>query len=44
MEIDWKKMGFKSEQEYKEFMDAKMKILSEKLMEHIDVFTRLADR
>ena len=42
--MDWKKMGFTTEAEYKKFLDDKMKILNEKIMEHIDVFKRLADR
>jgi hypothetical protein len=42
--MDFKKMGFATEAEYKKFLDDKMKILNEKIMENIDVFKRLADR
>lgn len=42
--MDFKKMGFKTEAEYKKFLDEKMKSLNEKIMKNIDVFKRLADR
>jgi hypothetical protein len=42
--MDWKKMGFKSEEEYKKFLDEKMKKLFIKLEQHIDVFKRLKDK
>jgi hypothetical protein len=42
--MDWKKMGFATEAEYKKFLDEKMKSLNEKIMANIDVFKRLADR
>jgi hypothetical protein len=42
--MDFKKMGFATEAEYKKFLDDKMKILMEKIEENIDVFKRLADR
>jgi hypothetical protein len=44
MIMDWKKMGFKSEEEYKKFLDEKMKKLFIKLEQHIDVFKRLKDK
>ena len=42
--MDWKKMGFATESEYKEFLDAKMVSLNKKLMKNIDVFKRLKNR
>lgn len=42
--MDWKKMGFATEAEYIKFLDDKLRSLNEKIMEHIDVFKRLADR
>lgn len=44
--VDWKKMGFKSEKEYKEFMDKKMQKLIDKLQEPkiAAVFKRLTNR
>ena len=41
--MDFKKMGFATEAEYKKFLDDKMKILNEKIMVNIDVFKRLAE-
>ena len=42
--MDFKKMGFKTEAEYKKFLDDKMKSLFVKVEKQIDVFKRLADR
>jgi hypothetical protein len=46
MEMDWKKMGFKSEEEYKKFLNDKWEQLKKKLDEPEikAVFKRLADR
>ena len=45
--MDWKKMGFNTEAEYKKFLDDKMKQLLDKIKntpELIAVFKRLGDR
>ena len=42
--MDWKKMGFKSEEEYLKFLDEKSISLRKKIMANIDVFKRLKDR
>jgi hypothetical protein len=45
--MDWVKMGFKSEEEYKKFLDDKMKILLDKIINDpklLDVFKRLKDK
>ena len=42
--MDYEKMGFATEAEYKKFLDDKMKSLNEKIMANIDVFKRLANR
>jgi hypothetical protein len=42
--LNYNKKQFKNDAEYKKFLDDKMKILNEKIMENIDVFKRLADR
>lgn len=42
--MDWKKMGFKSEKEYKDFLDKKLKNLNIKIEQNIDVFKRLNNR
>lgn len=45
--MDWKKMGFKSEEEYKKFLDDKMKSLLDKITNDpklLDVFKRLNDK
>ena len=47
MEMDWKKMGFKSEKEYKVFLDQKMKDLLDKIKNDpklLNVFKRLNDK
>ena len=47
MEMDWKKMGFKSEVEYKAFLDQKMKDLLDKIKNDpklLNVFKRLNDK
>ena len=46
MEMDWKKMGFKSEEEYKKFLEDKWIQLKKKLDEPEikAVFKRLFDR
>lgn len=46
-EVDWKKMGFDSEEEYKKFLDTKMKDLINKIIgdpELLAVFKRLNDK
>ena len=45
--MDWKKMGFNTEAEYKKFLDDKMRHLLDKIKntpELIAVFKRLGDR
>ena len=45
--MDWKKMGFKSEEEYKKFLDDKMKTLLDKIISNpklLNVFKRLYDK
>ena len=45
--MNWKKMGFKSEAEYKKFLDDKMKTLLDKIGSDpklLNVFKRLFDR
>jgi hypothetical protein len=45
--MNWKKMGFKSEAEYKKFLDDKMKTLLDKIKSDpklLNVFKRLFDR
>jgi hypothetical protein len=45
--MDWKKMGFKSEAEYKKFLDDKMKTLLDKIVSDpilLNVFKRLRDK
>ena len=44
--MDWKAMGFKSEKEYKKFLDDKMKSLFAKIKkpEIMAVFKRLKDK
>ena len=42
--LNYNKKQFKSDAEYKKFLDDQMKILNEKIMANIDVFKRLADR
>lgn len=45
--VDWKKMGFKTEKEYTDFLDMKMKNLMDKIEnnpELLGVFKRLKDR
>ena len=46
MKIDWKKMGFGSEQDYHKFMEEKLRALKAKLQEPEikAVMKRLADR
>ena len=46
MKMDWKKMGFKTEQEYNLFLEEKWQSLKKKLEEPevTAVFKRLADR
>jgi hypothetical protein len=47
MEMDWKKMGFKSKEDYDKFLDTKMKDLLDKIKNNpklLDVFKRLYDR
>ena len=46
MKMDWKKMGFKTEQEYIQFLEEKWQSLKNKLEEPevAAVFKRLADR
>ena len=46
MKIDWMKMGFKSEQEYNQFLEEKWQSLKKKLEEPkiATVFKRLTDR
>ena len=46
MKMDWKKMGFKTEQEYKQFLEEKWQSLKKKLEEPkiAAVFKRLADK
>lgn len=45
-QVDWKKMGFKSEKEYKEFLDKKLEDFMKKIQEPAiaAVFKRLANR
>ena len=46
-EMDWKKMGFKSNEDYLKFLDTKMKDLIEKIKttpELLNVFKRLHDK
>jgi predicted transcriptional regulator len=46
-EMDWKKMGFKSNEEYQKFLDTKMKDLLDKIEntpELLNVFKRLHDK
>lgn len=45
--MDWMKMGFNSEEEYKKFLDDKMKSLLDKIKNNpklLDVFKRLYNR
>ena len=45
--MDWKKMGFKSKEDYDEFLETKMKDLMNKIKnnpELLDVFKRLKDK
>ena len=45
--MDWKKMGFKTEKEYTEFLDVKMRDLIDKIKndpELLNVFKRLKDK
>ena len=45
--MDWKKMGFKSEKEYNDFLDQKMNDLLAKIKNDpklLNVFKRLNDR
>lgn len=47
MEMDWKKMGFKSKEEYEKFLDTKMKGLLNKIKDNpklLNVFKRLKDK
>jgi len=47
MKMDWKKMGFKSKEDYDKFLDTKMKDLMNKIKnnpELLDVFKRLKDK
>ena len=47
MENDWKKMGFKSKEDYDKFLDTKMKDLLHKIKNNpklLAVFKRLHDR
>lgn len=46
-EMDWKKMGFKSNEDYLKFLDTKMKDLIDKIKttpELLNVFKRLHDK
>lgn len=46
-EMDWEKMGFKSDEDYKKFLDTKMKDLIDKIKntpELLAVFKRLHDK
>jgi GTP-dependent phosphoenolpyruvate carboxykinase len=46
-EMDWEKMGFKSNEDYKKFLDTKMKSLLDKIKndpELLSVFKRLHDK
>ena len=46
-EMDWKKMGFKSNEDYLKFLDTKMKDLRDKIKttpELLTVFKRLHDK
>jgi hypothetical protein len=45
--MDWKKMGFKSEKEYNDFLKDKMEKLKDKIKNDpklLDVFKRLKDK
>ena len=45
--MDWEKMGFKSDEDYKKFLDTKMKDLIDKIKnnpELLNVFKRLHDK
>lgn len=45
--MDWKKMGFKTEEEYIKFLDAKAKELIDKIKKDpklLNVFKRLKDK
>ena len=45
--MDWKKMGFKTEEEYKKFLDDKMKSLLNKIKSDpklLTVYKRLKDK
>lgn len=45
--MDWKKMGFKSEEDYHKFLDTKMKELMDKIKNDpklLNVFKRLKDK
>ena len=45
--MDWKKMGFKSKEDYDEFLETKMKDLMNKIKSDpklLDVFKRLHDK
>jgi len=47
MKMDWKKMGFNSEEEYMKFLDDKLKSLMNRIVndpELLAVFIRLKDR
>jgi hypothetical protein len=47
MKMDWKKMGFKSEKEYNNFLDQKAKDLMDKIKNDpklLNVFKRLNDK
>jgi len=47
MEMDWKKMGFKSKEEYEKFLDTKMNDLLDKIKNNpklLEVFKRLHDK
>jgi len=47
MEMNWKKMGFKSEKEYNDFLDQKMNDLLNKIKNDpklLNVFKRLKDK
>jgi hypothetical protein len=46
-QMDWKRMGFKSEKEYKDFLDHHMKILLDKIFNDpalLAVFKRLNNK
>jgi len=47
MKMDWKKMGFKTEEAYTKFLDDKLKSLMDKITgdpQLLGVFKRLKDR